>query len=242
MKITEAFWEKRNLGVDAVECTVEKTDAAEKIVQILSGRKEQYLVVKVPVDRADLFFSLQNSGFQYVETLFRVNKNLRYGIKAPAVCAEMAKYLTYREACATETAALLEAIESGAIFSTDRIAVDPYFSRGVAGKRYANWIRDLLLSEQTHVLITKFKEEAIGFHIAKQKGTLCEAILGGLFPEYLDSGYGALNPYSLFLWASEHGMTRLVTHVSSNNLPILKINMLYACKISEACSVFIKHQ
>ena len=242
MKIIEAVWEQRNLGVTCAECSVELDDTSEDVFSSLQSRTEQYLVVKVPSERSDLLISLQNEGFKYIETLFAVNKDLKHGVEAPSFCAGMIKHLSYREAEADEVAALLQNIRQGEIFSTDRIAIDPFFSRELAGNRYANWISDLLSSGESHLLFSVYKGEPVGFFVTRQKGNICDSVLGGVFPQYLGSGFGILNQYCEFLWTAEHGMRSSVSHVSSNNMPIFRICLLFGCKIESVCNVFIKHQ
>ena len=51
MEIKEAFWEKRNLGIDVCEIIISKSDTEEKISNNLDKLKSnfKYLVAKVPI-------------------------------------------------------------------------------------------------------------------------------------------------------------------------------------------------
>jgi hypothetical protein len=58
MKIVNAIWERRNLGVRCIEVTLEATDAVPDVKSTLAGLDTQYLVIKVPAGRSDLMFCL----------------------------------------------------------------------------------------------------------------------------------------------------------------------------------------
>ena len=55
MEIKEAFWEKRNLGIDVCEIIISKIDTEEKISNNLDKLKSnlKYLVAKVPINNID---------------------------------------------------------------------------------------------------------------------------------------------------------------------------------------------
>lgn len=242
MEIIEAVWEKRNLGVSCAECTVTKNDSAEMVIKALAEQTAQYIVVKVAAGNADVMLSLQSNGFRFIESLFTVEYDLKGGITVPKLFKGMISDLSYHYADESEVEQILEQICSGAVFSSDRIALDPHFSREAAGQRYAYWIRDVLSSGKAFLIVTDYKGVGIGFHVIVEKGRVCNPILGGLFPQYLDSGYGPLNPYTCFACACDRQKYKVVTHVSSNNFQMLKINQLYNCKITDVTNTFIKHQ
>ena len=56
MKIIDAYWEKRNLGVSTKEVLVEEQDSAIDIKKALSAIEHdaEYLVFKVPIARFDI--------------------------------------------------------------------------------------------------------------------------------------------------------------------------------------------
>ena len=72
MKIVDAVWEKRNLGVTTCEVTIEQEDTLEEVNSAcddLSNRYE-YLVFKIPSNRSDLVLPMQLKNFRYIETQF----------------------------------------------------------------------------------------------------------------------------------------------------------------------------
>ena len=71
MKVIDAVWEKRNLKVDTVEVEIELDDSLDGITEVLETveRKYQYIVVKVPVRRADIMHLLYGERYEYVEDM-----------------------------------------------------------------------------------------------------------------------------------------------------------------------------
>ena len=78
MEIKEAFWEKRNLGIDVCEIIISKSDTEEKISNNLDKLKSnfKYLVAKVPINNIDSLFLLQRKNFKFIEQIFICSHNL----------------------------------------------------------------------------------------------------------------------------------------------------------------------
>ena len=72
MKIIEAVWEQRNLGVTCAEIEISASDTSNAVRNAVLSRHEQYLVAKVSPANTEVMFALQNMGFTYIETLFEV--------------------------------------------------------------------------------------------------------------------------------------------------------------------------
>ena len=100
---------------------------------------------------------------------------------------------------------ILREIESGDIFETDRIALDPYFGKEMAGKRYANWSRDLL-EQNGHVCVGYYKDTpaAFGVNIDKENA-VCDAVLGGMLNHGGRAGLGFLSLFTNLYSARERG-------------------------------------
>lgn len=69
----------------------------------------------------------------------------------PAVYRRFEQEIVVKEADREQRESILREIESGDIFETDRIALDPYFGKEMAGKRYANWSR--IFSSRTDMYV-----------------------------------------------------------------------------------------
>ena len=76
MKIIDAIWEKRNLGVSSYEVVIEAEDSASDIEKKLAELDADYIVVKVPTEHSDVLESVQKSGFSYIEDLIHVEHDL----------------------------------------------------------------------------------------------------------------------------------------------------------------------
>ena len=69
MKIIHAIWERRNLGVNCYEVTVEAEDTLEMLKEKASEFETEYTIVKVPTSMADISFYLQGAGYTFMEII-----------------------------------------------------------------------------------------------------------------------------------------------------------------------------
>lgn len=242
MKIIDAVWEERNLGVTCAEIEIDKDDNQEQIIGALRNRNEQYIVVKVASENPKAMFTVQSEGFVFVENLIQIELDLQDGPYVPKICRKLIKNTGFHRASSTETAQVLDEIKAGVIFATDRISIDPYFSRKKAGERYAYWIEDILSSGNSELIITEYLEENIGFLVIQHKDEYSSPVLNGLFKEFLGSGLGFVNSYCSQKYLIEKGVKRSVSHISTNNTDIFKMSLLFNNSFTEVQSVFIKHQ
>ena len=243
MKVIEAVWEKRNLGVSCVEIEIARNDRAEDVMEAIQAREEQYQVVKLPSGRVDLLFPLQDIGFKYIESAIATGMPLSKKPVMPERYASIASRIIGHVATADEVGDLLAMIERGEIFTTDRIALDPAFGREVAGRRYANWTRDLLAAGAT-LVVSEYDGQRFGFSVDQlsENGKEWHSILGGNFPDNHGEGLAAVGMCKTILKAYSCGSRRFVSAVSSNNLPILKIHLECGLKIKSISDVLIRHR
>ena len=68
MNVVNAVWEKRNIGVDTAEVTIEEADDVQTIKDTLNNLEVEYIVVKVPSSRSDVLFLVQNRGIIILKT------------------------------------------------------------------------------------------------------------------------------------------------------------------------------
>ena len=161
MKIVEAFWEKRNLGVDCVEITIEKHDILSQLEEICNQLNTiDYVVVKVPVARIDINEYLTKQGFIFVEGSVNFQLNVKDAILSP-LQQRLNAAITYSEMEENDLAQLYAEIEHG-LFKTDRILLDSYFAEKQSATRYVNWIKDEL-ARTTQAYKIVYKGDAIGF-------------------------------------------------------------------------------
>ena len=128
------------------------------------------------------------------------------------------------------------------VFSTDRIALDNNFGKDISNKRYCNWINDEYRNNNNNIFEIRFGEKKIGFFGIKEKSNLTyEIFLGGIYLEMQNFGLG----FSIITKSIEEIITRngkqLITHVSSNNIPIIRLYTQLGFSPVEIKNVFIKH-
>ena len=140
MKIIDAFWEKRNLGVDCKEFTVEDGDSAGDVTGILNANQARYMVVKVPVAGAGVMFALSAAGYTFIECGIHAVHNLKTA--EAAAIEKMSPYIVeYSRMDQADMEFMYENIRNG-VFKTDRVSLDPHFTPEQAANRYVCWIED----------------------------------------------------------------------------------------------------
>ena len=241
IKITEATWEKRNIGVSCLEVAVDKSDSADEVINTLKHRTEQYIVVKLDAGNTETMLKLQDIGFKFVETMFETKNDPDKRSHVPEICRSFVNSADYHYASEEEKKTVLSEIKRGNIFTTDRIAIDPYFSKELAGQRYALWINDLLSSDKAEMIITEYSGENIGFIVMENKGKYYDPVISGLFEKYLSSGLGFVNNYCNNRYLMSKNAKRSYSHVSSNNFNNLKLALLFETEIRSLTYVFVKH-
>jgi hypothetical protein len=239
MKLVEAIWEKRNLGVDCLELHCEAHDAAAAVLDALP-LSAAYQVIRVPAKRTDLLLAVQERGYRLIEMGIDLERRLA-DFEMPAIYKRFEKNMAFRRATGADIERTLEIIETGRMFTTDRIALDPSFSPQQAGHRYVCWIRDLLQQGGAlHVAAYNGRDVAFGVAIERQPGAW-EASLGGVFPEPGTSGLGFASVYLNTAVPRQQGGAKVVTRVSSNNLPIFRLHLLFGYEPTNLEYVLIRH-
>ena len=77
LKVVDAFWEKRNLGVCCNEIEIEPGDETNFLKRELPLNEAEYTVVKVPSNKFDVMFLLQDLGYTYVESSINLVHDLK---------------------------------------------------------------------------------------------------------------------------------------------------------------------
>lgn len=234
-------WEKRNLDVDSsVEFYVDQKDLWEDISDELGKHMESYQVMHVPGGNTDVLLNAPLAGFLPIEMNFQLTRKLD-SLELPWIYKRFEPVISCNTATDAEKEKVLTAIREGGIFSTDKVARDPCFGAPYAGRRYACWTQDVI-DQGADLLCMKYKGQIAAFDICVNKGNgVSEAFLGGILPEYRNSGLGFLTVYFVTKYAMEKGFKQIVTGVSSNNIPILKIHEMFGYSVDSVSYCMIKH-
>ena len=239
MEIVDAFWEKRNLGVDAVSFHIKKEDAAENVFNIIDKCQKEYQTVIVEPTKSDIFLELQNRGFKFIECSLLMSTTSDK-ICIPASIKRFQNYMNYRPASIDETNMIRKIIENGEIFKTDKIALDPFFGVKKSGIRYSFWIEDLLANGNTMFVIT-FKDEIIGFELAGLSRDVKVGYLGGMLPCQTGKMLGAAIYLPGTTYWKERGAKKFEAMVSSNNPSIIRVYKSYGFNVIDCKYIFVKH-
>lgn len=224
MKIVHAVWERKNLGMDAWEVTLDKRDMADvpRVIEALHDSQYGgcYVCVKLPVGNLRMVHALEDDGFRFLETQLHLVEALepsdvmRYGESADHIPVQERVVPKTREAWG----AIIGKITPG-MFDTDRIALDPAFGPDVACQRYRGWCWDLFDNSTSIMRASSLAGEDVWFSISilVKAPDVYDGVLGGVFNSYRNLGIGAMRT-----GPSQKG--KLKTTVSTNNLPMLKLH------------------
>jgi hypothetical protein len=241
VKIIDAFWEKRNLGVTCKEIVIEDKDDISCLNEIKKlDADTEYVVAKVPVSKPEISLELQKEKFCVIETSFEVNCDVD-NIKLNPYYQRFYKQMSYEIASADDISKLNDEIKNG-IFDTDRVFLDPYFNKEQAANRYINWINDEL-NKGSELYIIKYKNNKIGFFTFKQiSESTYYPFLAGLFNEYKDSGLGFSIVYCPVVEVKRRAGKKIKTSISSNNQAVAKIHFMLGYMVDRMYYILTKHR
>lgn len=248
MKCVNAEWELRNLGVKTIEISIEKKDSSLPTSEILKAvenfRQEydaKYVVVKSDAKYPSISIDFQRAGFWLMENQISL-KGIRRDLLKAFEDYKKIFYdeVSYRAANDDDIQMIYSEIEKG-MFTTDRIALDPYFGVSVANRRYILWMQDEL-KRGAFANIALYDNKPIGFFLDKILGEKkLSGLLGGIFKNQESQNSGAAYMYSSRIYFSESDWKETKTAVSSNNLNILNLHLMFGHKIIGIQNVLVKH-
>ena len=223
MKIVDAVWEKRNLGVATIEITVEEGDPVSEVIAAINGVDAQYAVVRVPASRPELIFPVQQNGFIFSEEMVHLVSDLSKVALSP-IEQRLWDAVTCEQMTAEDISELYAEIRKG-LFSTDRIYLDPAFSNDLAAERYINWINDEL--ERGGILVKYvYKGKTAGFYTLRETsaGDYTSA-LGGMYSDFRKGGLVTAISAKVPEYVRKLGGRSVDACVSTNN-PVQIRNLL----------------
>lgn len=237
MKIINAFWEKRNLGLDVIEITIDNNDLKnfdniEK--KLRDDFTDKYVVIKMPVGNLTVLHKLQDLGFYFMESLFTLEKNIEtYSI--PEKFQSLNNLTDAVIIPPDQFDSVIEKIPCG-MYSTDRIYLDPCLDYKMSRTRYVNWIKDLQQQENTimYETVLKSTSEPVGYGVCIYNKEIKEmySLLTGIYPASQGKGLGALVIHSPVLIAQKKKCKIVKTAISSNNIKVFKKHMPFAFDIT----------
>lgn len=238
MKIVDAYWEKRNLGVSTTEFTIENNDKWEDIENVLANCDSDYQVLRLPCQKTEMVFNVQKHSFLYVEDMVTLKSELNT-LKFDPISKRLYKEVSFEKMNESDIEQLRNEIKKG-LFYTDRVYLDPFFDNMLAFDRYINWVND---EYDRGALFYKFvyKQKTFGFSILKKLSDDCyDGFLGGLYKDFQKGGFG--NVLNIVDIVKALGGSSVVSNVSSNNFS--QIKNLITKGYYPLCSyhIFVKHK
>lgn len=241
MRVIDAVWEKRNLGVTCTEFEVSEEDDITEVESRIKVCTAEYQLAKVPVGNVRMQLMLQDNGFKFYETNIQLVRRITDLETLPGLYSRFEKAIGFRDATDEEVERILAEVADGKMFTTDKVALDPYFSPELSGRRYSLWARDIL-DKGAKTVIGLYKGEIASFTIYEVKDGFFQAFIGGMLHEYRDKGLGFIPLYVTAKHISQLGGGILKTGVSSNNPSILRLQMMFGATIKNMTNIFIKHK
>jgi hypothetical protein len=239
VKIVEATWEKRNLGVTCVEATVEPADTAAELRRRLAEISAQYNVVKVPAGRADAMLCVSELGYAFIEASIHVTWKV-VPVELPAIQKRMADSTGHALMDDADKEVLWSELRRG-IHDTDRVSLDPRFGKQRAGERYVGWIQDEL-ARGTDIYKLTYKGQTIGYFTMKHLGDgVYYPFLGGMYESHRNSGLGIIVPYKPMCEVAARGGRSISTYISTNNEPAIRVHVSLGFSFGQVTYVYVKH-
>lgn len=237
MKVIDAFWEKRNLGVSTAEVIIEQNDDLSIVDMELDRLDKQYIVCKAISTRTDILQLLQKKGFTYIEDQIEFEHDL-HEISRNKVMQRLYNSLDYRIMDQNEIDFLYSEVLKG-MFDSDRISLDPFFNKEISAIRYKNWIEDLIHNGAIPYVFS-YKGEHAGFMILKKVDeSTYRSVLGGGYSKYRRTGFGiVLKEMEI---TKSLGGKKVTAAVSTNNANQVKVLIMNGYIPSKIDHVLIKH-
>lgn len=248
MKCVNAEWELRNLGVKTIEISIEKSDSnfpTSKLLQTVENFRQEYdakyVVVKSDAKYPAISIDFQRAGFWLMENQIGLKAVRRDLLKAFEDYKKIFyDEVSYRAASDDDIKMVCAEIEKG-MFTTDRIALDPHFGIEIANHRYVLWLKDEL-KRGALLHLTLHEGNTIGFFLDKITGEKKLAgLLGGIFKNAESQNLGAAYMYAGRIFFADTDWKETKTAVSSNNLNILNLLLMFGHKITDIKNVLVKH-
>lgn len=243
MKVVDCVWELENLGERVCEIYIEQDDLYDENRIEESARDFDYVVIKVPVNMPGFNIGLSNQGFTMIETQINISKKYKEFDFNDRLVKYMIKHVDEKTiATEKELEEILKEITPN-MFSTDRIYLDPHFSREASMRRYINWIKTEFSNKTAIITQTYFDGKEVGFGMCRDFEGCRTGLLGGVYESVQAEGLGILTGCIGFLIGKKYNrpFTALKTSISSNNIPMLQIYNYLHFKIDKMTYVFVKH-
>lgn len=207
------------LKIDEIDLTINFKDFEKKYIDDFNPL---YVYSKVPIEELEKIHYLENNGFNFVETQFKMIKRL---FKMEDMTLFHGEYEL--ELAKESDLPLLHSL-SDKILQVDRMLIDPKLNNKDAQKRYHLYIDKSYYTEDENLfkLVHIPTQSIVGFHsdkIIDSKNILF--FIGGIVPEYHNTGANFALEYAVFNYFYERGFKSITTHIGAHNYKIINFEM-----------------
>lgn len=239
MKIIDATWEIRNLGVSTQEVEISEQDKLEDIESAINRLNADYQVVKVCTGRMDVNALLAEHGFYFAETAIRVSHNLKL-FTCSNLISRVSKDLNFVPMTASGLEIMREQIKKG-MFYTDRISLDSEFSKKLSARRYIYWIEDEL-KVGSQIYTYEYRGQSVGFCLLKEcRKHYYYSVLSGVYNLGIRMPFGSAFAYKQLEVLKQMGAEGVYSYISINNPSIVRVHAQYGYVFADIRYVFVRH-
>lgn len=228
------------MGVSCIEISIEPGDNLSSALSVFASSRPIYQVIKLSFLKSDLIFEIQEEGFRFAEVITLCKRTAQTpklnGFQSRFVSSTLCEISSENQKLEVK-----KAIDSG-MFNTDRVSIDPAFTKLQAANRYWGWLNDEIQSGASLYSLIH-DDNAVGFFLLRNVGDdEFRAPIGGIFPKYLDRGYGLCLNFHEIKEAETQGAKTVSVAYSSNNPVVGQINKILGYKEISSRYVFVRHQ
>ncbi len=240
MEIVHATWEKRNLGVDSYKMTVTDSDTWNIVQQEESKVYGDYLVIKIPTGRPDIYTKISELGYYFIEAQVFCHYDVSKEYRLSLIEKRIANESRYEKMSPDDIQDMYKRIMLG-VFKYDTVSVDPFFSADCGDRRYVGEITDAIECGREMYNIF-YHDEIVGF-MGLTKRSDGNLFLGpvAIYPESKKPGFGFLPFYFSLLESGKAGVKKMYGCFSSNNLTSFSLHMNMGFVLDSEIYIFVKH-
>ncbi len=239
MKIIDAVWEKRNLGISTCEVVIENEADIKEFFYDWQWKDYEYIVVKISSELIGFACNLSDAGFHFIETAVACHYDVKKEFNLNPIQKRFFENCCY-EFMNDDDLSELHTNLNNILFENDRVALDPYFTFQQANNRYWGWINDEL-SKGSTVYKILYKQKNIGFFGLRDDKNKPFAFLGGIYKTHQNKGMGSIMNYMEIMAAKNRGASELQSTFSTNNRGAFAVHMSMGYILDKIEYVFVKH-
>ena len=247
MRVIDAIWEKKNLGIATLEILIDDFDYSksensliDEMKSIIGNNRYRYIVVKFKPGHANLLYIVNILGFSFIELQFELSldKN-KFNAENYSYLERHCDLIVKETSDSKDFDIVIENLKYN-LFETDRISFDSKFGKDVSNKRYKGWVESLKGNNLYNLYLAYQGKHLVGFQVNKMNDSICEPVLGSLVNDYKNKGIGLMFYFALLKHTFQK-YNSVHTFISSNNISVFKLWEYFGVTIKGMQYVYIKH-